>query len=75
MIDIIHTLGQFTKLCEAVKDLPRLPKDAVVVNEETNDDVVEEDEEQVGGMPRTLSDASVDEGIIITYFSIYLAGG
>ena len=29
MIDIINTLGQFTKLCQAIKDLPRLPKDGL----------------------------------------------
>lgn len=33
MIDIVHTLSQFTKLAGDVKNLPRIPLDAVVGDE------------------------------------------
>ena len=63
MIDIINTLGQFTRLCKAVEDLPRLPKDALVVSDE-NEEMVEEEEDQVGEIANTLSEGSVEEGKI-----------
>lgn len=68
MIDIINTLAQFGKLCEAVKDLPRLPKDVRAQDEETLEDD-EGDGEQEGDITRTISDASFDEGMGRVYCS------
>ena len=62
MLDIINTLAQFAKLCEAVKDLPRLPREALAPEEEiTGED--EGDEEQGRNISRTISDTSFEEGM------------
>ena len=72
MIDIINTLGQFTKLCQAIKDLPRLPKDALVLDDEVNEELVEDEEEPSADIPRTLSDASADYGMYKYVIYIYI---
>ena len=69
MLDIINTLAQFGKLCEAVKDLPRLPREVLAPEEEvTGED--EGDEEQTGDIPPTVSETSFEEGID-TKFTLY----
>ena len=42
MIDIIHTLSQFSKLSNDVKNLPRVPRDVVV------SDPLSEDDQNIG---------------------------
>ena len=62
MLDIINTLAQFGKLSEAVKDLPRLPREVLSPEEEvTGED--EGDEEQGKDISRTISDTSFEEGM------------
>ena len=56
MIDIINTLGQFEKLCEATRDLPRLPRDVEEGGEEDGG------QEPQGETPRDVSDTSFEEG-------------
>ena len=64
MLDIINTLAQFGKLCEAVKDLPRLPPGQALATDEeiTGEDDVG-DEDQTGDIPPTISETSFEEGI------------
>ena len=63
MLDIINTLAQIAKLCEAVKDLPRLPREVLATEEEiTGED--EGDEEQGKDLSRTISDTSFEEGVL-----------
>ena len=64
MIDINNTLGQFTKLCQ----------DALVLDDEVNEELVEDEEEPSADIPRTLSDASADYGMYkyVIYIYIYI---
>ncbi|XP_028415382.1 dynein heavy chain 8, axonemal-like isoform X2 [Dendronephthya gigantea] len=61
MLDIINTLAQFGKLCEAVKDLPRLPMEVLSPEEETPREGEGGDQEPEGDMSRTISDISFEE--------------
>lgn len=63
MLDIINTLAQFGKLCEAVKDLPRLPPGQVLATDEEITGEDECDEDQTGDIPPTISETSFEEGI------------
>ena len=63
MLDIINTLAQFGKLCEAAKDLPRLPRETLALEEETTGED-EGEEEITGDISRTISDASFEEGTV-----------
>ena len=62
MLDIINTLAQFGKLCEAVKDLPHMPREVPAPEEEIPEEG-EGDEEPEGDVSRTISDASFEEGM------------
>ena len=63
MIDIINTFSQFTKLCKATENLPRLPPDGP--GDET-EEYGEEEEEQGNAEPaHTMSEGSVEEGKLL----------
>lgn len=63
MLDIINALAQFSKLCNAVSDLPRLSHKDTKQEEGVVEDNEDDDDYEHSDSLRTTSDLSIDEGM------------